>query len=118
MGVYHRMRSREGSREPREANIVPLKSVREGSRQAFKKIRPSPYSIPQTTVSESRDRITMIPANAVEIEAGSDADSAQDTALEGKWNDITVVTSIGIDSYPTAEGQTDRINSTTWTLDP
>lgn len=95
---YHRMTSRKESIKSHQSNSHRLGPLKESLQQSFGKKKPSPYSIPQTTLSESRDRITMMPVNAVEMEAGSETDSTRDTNSESNSKNIRVVTRIGIKS--------------------
>lgn len=93
------MRSSHEDSNSHQPNSYRLGPLKESSHQSSKKKKkPSPYSIPQTTVTESRDRITMVPANATEIEAGSETDSNKGAAFESEPNNIRVVTEIGIKS--------------------
>lgn len=102
--IHHRMRSSHEDSKSRQPSSYRLGPLKESSLQSFKKKKkPSPYSIPQTTVTESKDRITMMPANATDIEAGSDTDSNRGTAFESDPNNIRVVTKIGIKSSENPE---------------
>ena len=97
--IYHGVTSGEDATKPRQANNHRLDPLRDRSYQTLGKKKPSPYSIPQTTVHGSRDRIAMIPDSAVDIEAGSDdTDSTRDTVWGSTSNNIRVVTKIGVRS--------------------
>ena len=108
--IYHRVTLGKESIKSRQANSYRLGPLKESPQQSFGKKKPSPYSIPQTTLSESRDRITMMPASIVEVEAGSDTDSARDTASESNSNNIKVVTKIGVRSSAHSQPQSGQTN--------
>lgn len=109
--LYHRVTLGKESIQSRQANSYRLGPLKESAQQSFGKKRPSPYSIPQTTLSESRDRITMMPASVVEVEAGSDTDSARDTTSESNSNNIKVITKIGVKSSAQPELQSGQNNN-------
>lgn len=98
------MKSSQEDSKSNQLNSYRLGQLKGSSLQSYKKKKkPSPYSIPQTTVTESRDRITMGPTNATDIEAGSETDSNKGTAFEPNSNNIRVVTEIGIKSSKNPE---------------